>query len=620
MNAFDGVICADLALYGDFGDSLTDPKTATVTGFTGKTETAGLVEFAARSYDPVSRLWVQDDRVRGTTVQASTLNRYAYVQGAPESFVDVLGFFRAAAALQAQQLAAFNAALESALDSLNQAVQYQMGLYAGASVDQMMASYNQFYASDNPQVRAAMDKIAREAFQGVSDARQQRALAAVAKAQAESAARAAHAQWVREEKARVRAREQAKIDAYDKEHDLGFWGNVVDDLSIAGHGVVNFGSGVVNALADTADFVVDVAQTTFNAVSPSCWTGKFCAAIPNIPSIPVYGDPSLYQWSQGSGYVVGVAAQVVLTGGAGAVKSGVTSVAKVVPRLVTDLPGVLADAGSALRSGVAALKNVPELVTGLPKTIVSTVKALGSGTMNVLKAPGEALSALKAGLGNSWDTVGGIFGTPASAATATGTANTSATVTADVAAASSEPATASLAADFNAGRSQAEALLAQAQRNERLAQEFTAGPRAAKIHTSAGQDLIVHPFSGGGTSVTTTGTLERYETVSETYGASTGLYVAPTSEVEALLESGATRSEIESALGLRPGQLSNGDIVTIELKDALDRGLRLPDPATGNLLHRPGTGMTSGGLHEAVVDAVSKSDASAIISVLEGIL
>ena len=89
-----GVISADLQLFGDLGDLLTTKKaaaspTATVTGFTGKVSTAGLVEFATRTYDPSTRQWVQDDRYRGTTTRASSMNRYAYVAGAPESFVDV---------------------------------------------------------------------------------------------------------------------------------------------------------------------------------------------------------------------------------------------------------------------------------------------------------------------------------------------------------------------------------------------------------------------------------------------------------------------------------------------------------------------------------------------------
>ena len=113
--ASNGVISADLALYGDFGDPLTTPKVDTVTGFTGKIETAGLVEFAVRTYDPGTRQWVQDDRYRGTVTRAASMNRYAYVEGAPETFVDHLGFYRARAAIRAQALAAAEAAHQSAL-------------------------------------------------------------------------------------------------------------------------------------------------------------------------------------------------------------------------------------------------------------------------------------------------------------------------------------------------------------------------------------------------------------------------------------------------------------------------------------------------------------------------
>jgi RHS repeat-associated protein len=70
-----------------------------VTGFTGRVQTAGLVEFTVRAYDPGSRVWIEDDAYRGTVTRASSLNRYAYVEGAPESYVDVLGFFRARAAI-----------------------------------------------------------------------------------------------------------------------------------------------------------------------------------------------------------------------------------------------------------------------------------------------------------------------------------------------------------------------------------------------------------------------------------------------------------------------------------------------------------------------------------------
>lgn len=143
------------------------------------------MEFASRTFDPSSRVWLQDDRFRGTTIRASSLNRYAYVEGAPESFVDVLGFFRAAAALRAQQLAALNAAFQSALAELNRVVTVQARLVGNWSVAQMMASYNMFHASSDPVVRAAMDQIAREAFYGVTQHKYQQRVQVVLAEQAQ---------------------------------------------------------------------------------------------------------------------------------------------------------------------------------------------------------------------------------------------------------------------------------------------------------------------------------------------------------------------------------------------------------------------------------------------------
>ena len=105
-----GVVSADLAVFTDFGEPLTTPRWDTVAGFTGQIDAAGLLEFAARTYDPASSTWLQDDPYRGTTARSASLNRYAYVEGAPETFVDAYGFHRAAAILQAQRLAAAQAA------------------------------------------------------------------------------------------------------------------------------------------------------------------------------------------------------------------------------------------------------------------------------------------------------------------------------------------------------------------------------------------------------------------------------------------------------------------------------------------------------------------------------
>jgi len=104
--AEDGIVNADLAWFGDFGDTLSAPSWDTVTSFTGHVDTAGLVEFATRTFDPASRVWIQEDSFTGTVTRGSSLNRYAYVEGSPVSHTDVLGAFRAAAAMAAQKLSA----------------------------------------------------------------------------------------------------------------------------------------------------------------------------------------------------------------------------------------------------------------------------------------------------------------------------------------------------------------------------------------------------------------------------------------------------------------------------------------------------------------------------------
>ena len=192
-----------------------------VTGFTGQVSTDGLVEFATRTYDTATRVWLQDDSYRGTTTRSASLNRYAYVEGAPESFVDVLGFYRARAAVRAQALAAAQAAYDAALKA-----------------------YTQLVSNTHMQDRL----FAREMGQ----------------IQAEAAQRAASAAWVVEQAARKveiarrTAMVNASFEADAKANDKGYWGGFVDTLSIAGHGLVNFGGGAVNALADTVDLVVDV--------------------------------------------------------------------------------------------------------------------------------------------------------------------------------------------------------------------------------------------------------------------------------------------------------------------------------------------------------------------------
>jgi hypothetical protein len=358
------------------------------------------------------------------------MNRYTYVEGAPESFVDVLGFFRAAAALQAQKLAALNAAFQSALDELNQIVASQARLPGAWSVAQMMASYNQFHASDDPIVRAAMDQIAREAFYGVTDYKYQQKVQVALAEQAQKA----HDAWVVQEKIRVRAAVDANVAAYNQANDRGYLGGLVDTLSIAGHGVVNFGSGVVNFASSTVNLVVDVVQTTSNAVSPLCWTKTFCSAIPDIPSIPVYGDPSLYQYSQMSGYATTMAAEFVLTGGVGALKSGtqvVVSGVKVVPRLVTELPAVVNEVKTVVKAVVPALREALPLIK-------SALSGAADDIVAIMQAPGEFAATLKTGLNNPITTPGGIFGTPATASGTTAAVETTTSGTATATSASGD--------------------------------------------------------------------------------------------------------------------------------------------------------------------------------------
>ena len=231
--ASDGVISADLALYGDFGDLLTTrkpatSKTDTVTGFTGQVETAGLLEFASRTYDPATRQWVQDDRYRGTTTRAASMNRYAYVEGAPESFVDVLGFYRARAAVRAQALASLNAQLQSALAGLE-------GLYGAAwkygqdlSYAQMLKIYDNLSGGLAPEVKAVLDPIVRSLVNQVKDVHAAQKLEQMIQQHNQEVAQAAIDEWVRQERLYQIEQQWAKEqqEAYHEMQSQWFYNSV----------------------------------------------------------------------------------------------------------------------------------------------------------------------------------------------------------------------------------------------------------------------------------------------------------------------------------------------------------------------------------------------------------
>jgi hypothetical protein len=120
-------------------------------------------------------------------------------------------------------------------------------------------------------------------------------------------------------------------------------------------------------------------------------------------------------------------------------------------------------------------------------------------------------------------------------------------------------------------------------------------------------NLIVHPFADGATHITTTAQLDRYA-ASPTIGGPNGLFVAPTSQIDELLANGASRADIEAALGLEPGALSTGDVVRIDISDPFSRNLSLP--TSGNRFFRPETGLTWGNLNEGVIASPLKTDPS----------
>jgi len=131
--------------------------------------------------------------------------------------------------------------------------------------------------------------------------------------------------------------------------------------------------------------------------------------------------------------------------------------------------------------------------------------------------------------------------------------------------------------------------------------------------------VMPHPFSEGGTHITTSDKLELYkQRGATTYGPDTGLYVVPKKQADALLSKAKTRKDIEVGLGLKEGSLSDGKLIRVDIDNPLDRKLRLPDPKTGNEFHRPRTGLTTGNLNEAVIDAPTVGIKGARKSIVRG--
>gem|GEM_PF-4120746 len=128
--------------------------------------------------------------------------------------------------------------------------------------------------------------------------------------------------------------------------------------------------------------------------------------------------------------------------------------------------------------------------------------------------------------------------------------------------------------------------------------------------------LMVHPFSGGGTHITTSVSLATH-TESATFGAADGLFLAPTRQIDGLLASGASRSQIEITLGLNQGSLAQGTLMRIDISNPFARTLSLP--TSGNIFFRPGLGMTWGGLNEGIITSPFKNDPGVILQPIQGL-
>ena len=131
-------------------------------------------------------------------------------------------------------------------------------------------------------------------------------------------------------------------------------------------------------------------------------------------------------------------------------------------------------------------------------------------------------------------------------------------------------------------------------------------------------DIIVHPFSSGASHITTSNKLARYPD-SPTYGGPQGLYVAPSDQIDNLLKNAKSRRDIEINMGLEAGSLDGGDLIRIDIENPFSRNLRLPDPSTGNIHHRSGTGLTTGNINESVIDSPFKNDSNINTSIIDWI-
>jgi len=507
------------------------------------------VEFASRVYDAGSRVWLSDDAYRGTVARSASLNRYAYVEGAPTSFVDVLGFYRAAAAIRAQQIAAAEAAYVSAVLSAGAAAPACSGYGCFAAwqaagpalpashVQTAAAPWNRGYGYSLAceQVKVYERQLAEYKKQELSFAKM-----------GTTRAREIQLLEIELEFAAVDERiaaERGNLWLYDTVNAVG---TVLSDPKEAIHMALD-----VLGQIPVVGVAFDVVNAGMYAVEGK-WTD---AGLSMMGAVPLIGN----------------GATALRLGKTGAkVVNAATDMGRVADDVV-DIGGDIAKTASKVPSPAAVtppkVPDVPKVTTPDPPD-VTPVKT-------PTKTPDAPAGAVKAD--------GDLVPGPNNAMR--------------------DPATGKFAPNPDSARQQ------------KLAQ--------SKPASGTGQEMVVHPFADGGTHFTSTKSLEDYAP-SPTHGPAGGdLYVMPKNQADDLIASGASRADIERAAGLSDGTLglNKGDVVRIDISDPLDpsRGLRVPDPATGNELHIPYSSRTSGGFTEAVINSPSKLDPNVSVTVLEGL-
>jgi RHS repeat-associated protein len=124
-----------------------------------------------------------------------------------------------------------------------------------------------------------------------------------------------------------------------------------------------------------------------------------------------------------------------------------------------------------------------------------------------------------------------------------------------------------------------------------------------------GTTLTVDAFSKGGTKLVSSEMLAQFPS-STTFGNPAGTFIAPTSEIDALLSQGLDRSQIAIKLGIEDPAFLKGDLIRVDIESSIlkDLNLRVPtgkETGANGLFVRGGK--TIGSVTEGVVNGIPKN-------------